>query len=121
MGCANFALALNEGRGVKADRARAARLDRQACEKDILLACRRVAERVLRDGDRDRGSAVDALERLCRAKDLPACANLGLMLLRGDGAPLDRERAIELHRRACDGGLEVACTRLKTLESGTRR
>ena len=120
-GCANLALALREGRGVRPDRARAAGLDARACAKDILPACRRVAEGVLRDGGRDRASAVDALERLCRAEDLPACANLGLMYLRGDGAPTDRERAVALHRRACDGGLQVACGRLKALADGERR
>lgn len=115
--CANFATALREGAGVAPDPVRAAQLEDQACRADVLTACRRVADRVLRGGGRDRPAAADALERLCGADDLPACANLGLMLIRGDGIAADPTRAVVLYQRACKGGLDVACTRLKTLDA----
>jgi len=114
-GCANLAVLLREGRGVPEDRARATKLERVACSDGVIEACKRVADAILREGGRDRSVAARALTRLCDADDLGACANLGLMLLRGDGVPTDRARAIALHERACKGGLTAACGRLETL------
>ncbi len=65
------------------------------------------------------GRLAGMFQRRCSAKHWASCANLGLMNLRGDGVPADRNEAIRLHKLACDNGVTTACSRLQQI-SGRR-
>ncbi|MBK37026.1 MAG: hypothetical protein CME26_16040 [Gemmatimonadetes bacterium] len=50
-------------------------------------------------------------QQACDGGDMLACYNLGIMYRDGDGVTQDSARAATLFQRACDGGLEEACSR----------
>ena len=65
----------------------------------------------------DRGTeAFDRLfyERNCGWGDAGACGKAAVMYW-VHGEPQDRAKALELHRKACDGGITASCEALKTL------
>lgn len=66
----------------------------------------------------DKRRAGGLLRRACDGGDAVACANLGLMALRGDGVPADRAEAVRLHQRSCELGLQAACGRAAQLRGG---
>lgn len=45
----------------------------------------------------------------CRAGEMRACHNLGVLYLRGRGVPRDLPRSRELFRQSCEGGNDFAC------------
>ncbi len=118
-GCSRLGEAFARGEGVEKSLPRAAGLFEKACAAKDLESCRWVAGRVMA-GQMEASAGLAPLKQLCDADDLAACANLGLLLLRGKAAPVDRPRAIALHRKACEGGLAEACKRLKALEGGAQ-
>ena len=62
----------------------------------------------LRAGAFDR--AAPALDIACQGGLAAACANLGMMHMRGDGVPRDPARAEALRNQACTQGFQPACT-----------
>lgn len=86
-----------------------------ACPAHGEASCNAAAKTLQLTGQTGRLAAL--FERRCEAKHWASCANLGLMKLRGDGVRVDRQAAIELHRLACENGLEPACARLKQLST----
>ena len=113
-GCRNLGLALMKGDGVVLDQQRAAQLLDQACTLapqhcfDIALAYER--------GDglaKDLAQARQRYDKGCTAGNLLACANLTSFLADGQGGPRDPEGATKLDKRACDGGVQLACDNLR--------
>ena len=50
------------------------------------------------------------LEQACTGDHLQACAFLATMLRNGQGGPANPARANELSQKACDGGVQMACS-----------
>lgn len=48
-------------------------------------------------------------DRACQDNHMQACAYLAIMLQQGQGGPAEPDRAAELNRRACQGGVQMAC------------
>lgn len=116
--CRNLAVLYAEGKGVPADRRRAAALWGQACDGGNLSACNALAL-ALAEGlgvERQAAKAVEVYQRACDGGYQLACRNLGLMLRDGAGVPADLDRAYALLDRACTGGVPFACTNLGDLE-----
>lgn len=115
--CGNWGRLHEDGRGVPQDRAKALKLYLRACDADGEFsghACAMGAQLLLEPTNRtDAAQARALLEKACRTSGIPRpCANLGQMLLDGDGGPADTARAIELLRRACDERDGFACANL---------
>lgn len=45
----------------------------------------------------------------CSQGDAAACTAAAAMYERGHGVAVDIQKASDLHRKACDGGMEAAC------------
>lgn len=90
------------------DRERALKAFAQACRLGYVRSCTPPVESAP-------VPTAEVLDRDCAADQAPACVNLGLMLLRGDGIAPDPARGAALHIKACDLGLAVACGRLGVL------
>ncbi len=52
-------------------------------------------------------------EYLCALKDAPACYDLALMYDSGQGVPKNQAKATQLYQKACDGGVQAACAKLR--------
>jgi TPR repeat protein len=55
-------------------------------------------------------------QKECDAGKLPACVALAENLLSGQGVDVDRAKALALLKKACDGKIESACAKLKSLK-----
>jgi len=115
--CGNWGRLHEDGRGVPQDRAKALELYLRACDADGEFsgqACGMGAQLLLEPTALvDVARARALLERSCATSGIPRpCANLGQMLLDGDGGPTDTSRAIELMRRACDEQDGFGCANL---------
>ncbi len=63
----------------------------------------------------DPAASVAPLETACEGGRYDACGQLGLMLWKGHGMPIDTNRADTLLEKACDGGIGVSCEHLGTM------
>ena len=43
---------------------------------------------------------------------MAGCTNLGIMYANGDGVEKNEQKAVELYKKACDGGEMAGCTNL---------
>jgi hypothetical protein len=115
--CRNLGVMYAEGKGVTADRRRAAALWGQACDGGNQSGCNALAL-ALAEGlgvDRDPARAVATYQKACDGGYTMACRNLGMMLRDGAGVPADLPRAQALLDKACQGGVPFACTNLGDL------
>lgn len=64
----------------------------------------------------DTAATAAALERARRAVHLISAYFLATLLRTGNGVPRDEARALELLRKACDGGVKEACQLLQSAE-----
>jgi hypothetical protein len=55
------------------------------------------------------------LTKVCNDGKIQACYNLGLMYAKGEGITKNKPKAIELFKKACEGGVEEACENYKLL------
>lgn len=111
--CATLAVMYRDGTGVTTDRAKAASLAQQACEKDGVAGCRLAGAAKLEAKDAQGGRSL--LLKACLGGDGRACVDLGIAKL-ADKA-LAGEAQYEF-RRACYGGGEFeGCTWLGTLHT----
>src|SRR5690606_34018276 len=102
-----------QGMGIARDPDKARELFDLGCRAGLVQSCSSYAALQMERGDvAAKGEAARAFDRACRAGDAPGCVNLALMYLTGDGVEVDAKRAAELHRKACDMDLGVACDRL---------
>jgi TPR repeat protein len=51
--------------------------------------------------------------KACTDKVTIGCLGLGTIYRDGRGTPKNRERAVELYQKACDGGVKAACSQAK--------
>lgn len=104
---------LNNGLAGKAggDYVSAAAFFEQACSKGV-------AEDCFNHGQMNEDSlfGINRLDvarasygKACDQYHTAACNNLGVMMLRGEGGPVDREAGIKLFARACEGGSADGC------------
>ncbi len=109
--CRHLAWLYDSGKGVKADRARAASLYAKLCADGDSWACGNLGylhhkgEGVAADEKR----AAELYQRACDGDESYACYNLATMYESGRGVPEDLTRAIALYRKACAGGDEDGC------------
>ncbi|CAN5923995.1 hypothetical protein BH11MYX4_BH11MYX4_41400 [soil metagenome] len=106
LGCVNLAKAFFNGWGGGVERPRALALLGSSCEGGSGRACRLHAE--ILEGD-DAARARQLFERGCTLKDVSACAQLALMLAKGEGGPADERRAGEVADQACKADDAVGC------------
>ena len=95
-------------RGGDPQRTQAQAYYRQACDRGAAAGCTAL-------GDMERGKSAEAwYARGCDGAHLRGCTALAESLLKRD-ATAERERALSLLRRACDGQDQRACARLALL------
>jgi len=68
---------------------------------------------------KDAGRSLEYLTRSCRRGGMGACQDLAEMAVRGEGAPANPQRAIELYRLACDQDSPTACMAWAGLSQAT--
>jgi TPR repeat protein len=90
----------------------------QLCEQGDPTSCSNLGVLLVDDGlgvPAHPARAAKLFEQACEAKAMPACANLGSMLARGQGVPRDVTKAKTLLKRACDAKVAEACGELGQL------
>jgi len=97
--------------GVARNRGLAVEMFEHACEAGVAHGCARLGYAYTGDGPiaEDLSQASRLLDGACAAGDLYGCAFLGyIYAVGGGGVTEDDGRAVNLYRRACDGGVEGA-------------
>ncbi len=114
--CADLGvLFVDDGLGTPADRQKAERLFRTACDAGVMAACSNLGTFIRRKGDAaDDAEAERLYRKACAANVFEACTDLATMLLAG----ANRADAVELLRRACDAKGGRACFQLGLLMRG---
>ncbi len=114
--CGNYGRLYQEGRGVKQDRDQALELYTKACNADGEFAAHAcgMAGNLLSEPPEpfDLAKARGFYAKACDGGTQLACANLGQMLLDGDGGAADQQKAITLLTVACDLGDGYGCANL---------
>lgn len=109
--------------GVEEDPARAADLQKRACDLGAGSGCFSLAVQrtygigVLRDpalAEALLGRAAALHEASCEGGAIGWCVNHADMLLKGQGVKADKHRAVAILREKCSGGLADACVQLST-------
>ena len=119
------------------DRAKARALHRKACDAGITASCealknlpgsedKTTADDLFRQAgtmstfgasgksvEDSRGDATAMFVRACDAGSMAGCAEAGTRYRDGVGVPVDNGRAMELYRKACEGGEKKACEDMK--------
>jgi TPR repeat protein len=114
MACAKLGAMLRVGDGVPQDLARADPLLRSACDKGSSWGCGELAGLlVARGSSQDLQEAAKLLEGACEKDDATFCAMLAGLLELGHGVARDTTRAAALYRKACDGGYQPACAKVR--------
>jgi TPR repeat protein len=103
--CTNLGRALYNGVGGEADRPRAVGLWTKACVAGEGDACNAEGDA----SDADPPTARKAYERGCALDHKDSCANLGLMLAKGEGGPKDERAAATTSDKACKKGAPLGC------------
>lgn len=99
--CATLAAMHRTGTGVDKNQGKVAALAKKACDKDVISGCRTLALSKL--DTKDSKSAIELLDRTCKAGDGRSCVELGVAQLD------DKKQASNAQysfRRACYGGGE---------------
>jgi TPR repeat protein len=109
-------MAYANGEGRIRDSQRALTAYTRACDLGWRDGCVQVAKlRMFGDGiPVDTAATVAALERSHQTGDLMSAYFLATMLRSGNGVPRDEARALELLKKACDGGVKEACQLLQS-------
>ncbi len=111
--CHNLAVAFKNGTGVPQDEKAAINLFDRGCEAGVLESCNSLAAlSMLKNGKRNPTRALNAFRSACEGGDGAGCANLGTMLLIGDGVAPDPKAAADANRTACERGIGQSCARL---------
>lgn len=104
--CSSLGIAFNNGRGVRRDRAEAARLYAHSCTEQLEApqACLYLAFALERGRgvERDLDRSIRMLDRSCRGGNSYACLTIGSKYRDGDGVTRNETRAREYMRRYCD-------------------
>ena len=96
------------------DEARAAGLFAQACQGGHPLSCRNVLGLEAQAGHPEKAAeALHRLEKACQDGEAAACHQLGSIYDHGVGVTADRVRAGGYYRKACTGGEEESCARVR--------
>ncbi len=120
--CSDLGVLTVLGRGVVQDDVRGGALTRRACEAGNALACSNlgtlivegISKAMLRPDQEGEGGdqVLHAFQTACDAGAMEGCFNLGTARERGLLTRGDPEGAAAAYRRACSGGLPIACHRL---------
>jgi len=117
-GCAQYAYHLQEGLGVGRDLEAAASQYAVACQGGAANACTYLGA-LYASGDVEiddpERKAADLFKAACEADDPRGCLRLARMLRGGWNVPIDTAGARSLLNKACEGGVETACTELEDL------
>jgi len=116
--CSDFAVLLEEGRGLAKDDVRARGVLEGACAAGHGTACVNLGAMLElgRGGAKNVARAADTYEKACNAGNPAGCGNLGEMRETGvGGKPRDKDAAIALYRKACEGGHDTSCKALTRL------
>jgi TPR repeat protein len=99
------------GAGGAPDPARARALLQKGCDGGRPGACQDLAT-LLHGDPATRAQALPLFGRACRAGAQPACVSEAVMLIQGEGVPVDAVRGMDLLRASCDAKHAYACTQL---------
>lgn len=115
--CGNAGAALDDGKDVAEDDARARALFERGCQLGNGFSCGREGWfHVTGTGvPRDDVRGVRLYRRACELKEAFCCARLGEWYLEGRRVPRDPARAREYLKKGCDGGDEKGCQALRSL------
>jgi TPR repeat protein len=119
-GCAVLGVAYATGRGVPQDHKRGIELMQRACDEGSNEATATGCYYLGLSYAKGEGiaqsysEAAKYYERACDRSWGEACAALALLYEVGNGVTLDKVRATELDRRACEAGVASSCTKGKT-------
>ncbi len=111
-GCTRAGLLLRGGQGLPEDKTRAVVLLEKACRTGTRAACGSLGFLLLSS---DPARAATLLQGSCEIGEMGSCAALGSLHLYGQGVPRDRDRAVSLLRKACEGGYKDACDHLSRM------
>ncbi len=109
-GCANLGWLYALGTGVPVDVDKAEQLSLGACRRGSMVGCSNVGWLAMNAHDGAR--ALEYSQRACDGNHMPACANLGVLYMRGLGVGVDASKAVGYMQRGCDGGDATACANL---------
>ncbi|MBL9003886.1 MAG: sel1 repeat family protein [Myxococcales bacterium] len=90
----------------------------RGCEQGSGNACFKLGVAYY-EGKDEKGTAVDldyararkAFEQSCSRENGTACYNLGYMLTKGEGGPVDKTHAVDYYKKGCEFGDNTACTK----------
>lgn len=63
------------------------------------------------------GNALNSFRAGCAIQNMESCALVGFMALNGRGMTADADLAVREYRRACDGGVDFACSNLEAIRA----
>ena len=104
------------GEGVRRNRRQSATFYDKACELGLTVGCSHRARLRPPAGSQPWPEVVPGLYGACDGGDSRACADLARRYEVGDGVHRDLVEAAALYRRACDGGMGVACSHWRRIE-----
>lgn len=116
-GCNNQGYLHEKGLGTVRDLGKARALYKNACDESIGLGCVNLGYQY--EQDKDFAQAFLFYEKACGLDEPKGCTHLGYLCFTGQGCPLDKTRAAELYRRACDHPSEPdprACNNLGVIQ-----
>jgi len=89
----------------------------QACDRDALRGCSKLAFRLV-ENSRDAAvvkRAIGLFTKACDGGDVLGCSNLASFYWDGEGVAKDAKKSAQLSQKACDGGDAFACGTLGSL------
>ncbi len=115
--CGSAGGALDDGKGVPEDDARARALFEHGCRLGNGFSCGREGWFYVTGTGvpRDDARGVQLYQRACDLEEEFSCARLGEWYLAGQRVPRDPVRARALLKKGCDGGDEKGCQALRSL------
>lgn len=114
-GCARLGYMRRDGQGTAVDGASALQAFDMSCGYRYGEGCREAAFLVAR-GDlvpQDHVRSVSLLRQGCVLNDMRACAGLAYNAMNGQGMAVDAALAVREYKRACAGGVAVACSNIQ--------
>ena len=121
LACLNVGYMRRDGPGVEINAELARRGFSLACANSNGEGCVQQG-RIYADGlgnvGKHDGNAVNSYRAGCALDYLEACALAGYMAFNGRGTPIDANYAMRQYMRACEGGVDFACSNLLVVREG---
>ena len=120
--CLQLGILFEKGKEVQQDKLKAGELYKKACNLDNANACAVLgtyyAEGIGTNGKNlDFDKAFMYTEKACYQNIYPSCVNLGIMYLEGKGIEKSFSKAVNIFKKTCNNGSQVACDNYKYLKN----